>query len=137
MTQQRLILIRGLPGSGKSTLAKSLNLLNNFAHYEADMYFLKNEVYTYRPENIAEAHSWCRYNTFKSLREGRDVIVSNTFTRQKELVPYQNMSLEFGITPCIILCQSSFGSIHNVSDEVFVKMKNRFQYDLCKLDKVE
>ena len=36
---KELFLLRGLPGSGKSTLAKSIGGV----HYEADMFFIKDD----------------------------------------------------------------------------------------------
>jgi predicted kinase len=124
----KLILVRGLPGSGKSTLASQLR---NFAHLEADMYFIdEHGEYRFDASKLSRAHQWCQQQTFAYLKASFPVVVSNTFTTQKELQPYLDMASELGITPQVVLCQGEFGSVHNVPEETLLKMKQRFQYDI-------
>ena len=55
-----MVLIRGLPGSGKSTCARE-----DYAHIEADMYFMDAEGnYKYNP---SKAHAWCRKMVIKHM----------------------------------------------------------------------
>ena len=127
----KLILIRGLPGSGKSTLAKQIQEGGLLAHLEADMYFVNEDgQYIFDATQLYRAHQWCQQQTFAYLKTGLSVIVSNTFTTQKELQPYLDMATELGITPQVIICQGEFGSVHNVPEETLLKMKQRFQYDI-------
>jgi len=134
-----MTLIRGLPGSAKTTIAKQLLYQAREAgrecnHYEADMFFVDCEGnYNFDMNYISDAHDWCRDSTYESLANYEDVIVSNTFTTIRELRPYFNMAADFGIIPTVILCQSNFGSIHNVPKETLEKMKKRFTYDLSPL----
>jgi predicted kinase len=130
----KLILIRGLPGSGKSTLAKTL-MTDNTVHVEADMYFIDDASgkYVFHPELIRQAHGWCQNTTGAALAEGKDVIVSNTFTTIKELRPYFDMAKNFGIVPTVILAQNQFQNEHNVPEETLKRMRDRFQYDLTQL----
>jgi len=132
-----LTLLRGLPGSGKSTLAKKMK---SFAmeHFEADMFFMKDGVYRFDPNQLADAHDWCRSETEECLYHGKDVIVSNTFTTMREMKPYIEMANRYKATVAIYLCQGQFGSIHNVPDEAMQRMKARFVYDISPLfNKVE
>ena len=123
----RLTIIRGLPGSGKSTLAKQL--IGD--HFEADMFFVEDGVYKYDGLKIAEAHYWCLVQTKLSLESGRSAIVSNTFTRIKELRPYIRLAREMGLPrPSIITCQNKFGSIHGVPENVMYNMRERFTFDI-------
>ena len=132
MDKGSLTLIRGLPGSGKSTLAARLRASfgENAAHFEADQYFMRHGIYQFDATKLGKAHGYCQYETRKALELGKVVIVSNTFTLRSELEPYFDMALELDIIPQIILCQGSFGSIHNVPDEAMARMQKRFQFDI-------
>jgi tRNA uridine 5-carbamoylmethylation protein Kti12 len=125
----KLYIIRGLPGSGKSTFAeKILDKGLADSHYEADMYFLdKDGNYRYDPSKISSAHSWCRANVLKDLKKGLRVIVSNTFTRRNEMLPYIQYCIDNDISFEVIRMKTQFQNIHDVPEEVLKKMKNRFQ----------
>lgn len=130
-----LILIRGIPGSGKSTFAKALRGNSpEIMHYEADMFFMDQfGQYKFDVSKLNHAHVWCQDITDVSLGKGKSVIVSNTFTTKKELVPYFSIAKKYNIKPTVILCQNTFSSIHNVPEETMEKMKNRFTYDISDL----
>jgi len=133
-----LTLIRGLPGSGKTTLASdlrfSLSTRGEVDHFEADMYFEdENGNYNFDRTKLREAHVWCQEQTRMSLKAGKIVIVSNTFTTTKELQPYFDIAATFGITPSVYLTQNDWGSIHNVPTETLNEMRKRFVFDLSTL----
>ena len=71
-------------------MAKEM-VANGYVHFEADMFFTVDGTYTYNPVRIQEAHAWCQRMTRQALKEGRRVVVSNTFTRLREMEPYQCM----------------------------------------------
>jgi hypothetical protein len=78
---------------------------------------------------LSEAHEWCREMTATSLQQGYNVVVSNTFTTQRELNPYFEIAMELGITPQVISVHGSFGSIHNVPAEAMDRMRRRWIAD--------
>lgn len=129
---QKMILVRGLPGSGKSTVAHYL-VGYDFFHYETDQFWVVDGEYKFDITRIKEAHQWCQDEVRKCLTKGFSPIVSNTFTTQKEMMPYFQMAKEFGIRPQVILCQGQFGNIHNVPADALVRMAERFEYDLPEL----
>lgn len=129
----RLIIIRGLPGSGKSTLAQKLLAVAVDRHYEADQYFIVEGEYKFDASKLGRAHEWCQERTRSALRDGKSVVVTNTFTTVKELRPYFAMAQEFGIVPQVIVAQNDFGSVHNVPAETLAKMRERFQFDISAL----
>lgn len=131
-----LYIIRGLPGSGKSTEAKRLAAENpdNFKIYEADDYFLDTTsgIYNFDATKLQEAHHNCQEATKTSLREGFNVIVSNTFSTLWELRPYQFIANKYNVELNIRQMNNSFKNIHNVPDEVIQKMIKRWQeYPNC------
>lgn len=121
---QQLILIRGLPGSGKSTIAKQLA---GFEHYEADMFHMKNGEYCFQSDKVKDAHNWCKQETFNALVCGKNVVVSNTFTRYWEMQDYFEMAKTFGIKPLVIVANGDFENVHNVPKEVIEAMRNRWE----------
>jgi len=127
----KLIIIRGIPGTGKSTLAKQmLHAGEADAHYEADMYFIKDGVYKFDANKIKYAHEWC----FETARHAlltyeEDVIVSNTFTQKWEAQRYIDMAKANGIEVIIRTLTMEFGSVHNVPEESINKMRERFVMD--------
>ena len=128
---QTLTLIRGLPGSGKSTLAKKLAERDNAVWIETDMFW--GPDYEFAFARLGEAHQWCQDETRRNLSFEMDVVVSNTFTTKKELQPYFDIAAEFGIKPQVVLCQGSWGSVHNVPEETLARMKARFEYDVSQM----
>ena len=135
MNDLKLILVRGLPGSGKSTIARSLSDGTWTRHLETDMYWINTITgeYEFVPERIKDAHLWCQKGVDHILNQGYSVAVSNTFTQKWELQPYFEIAKKYGIIPQVILCQNQFKNIHNVPEEVLVKMKDRFEYDISEL----
>lgn len=126
-----LILLRGLPGSGKTSFAKTLN--HNGNHFEADMYFYKNEKYEFDVDNLIHAHNWCFNKTKTAIRNNEGVVVvSNTFTRKRELQNYIDLANEFNYKVISLIVENRHGreSIHNVPEETISKMKNRFDIEL-------
>lgn len=127
-----LILIRGLPGSGKSTVASKMvrdRTLIPIDWWEADQFFEDgNGGYEFEPRLLRQAHDWCYTNTLKSLRDGVDTIVSNTFTQAWEMEKYlgigewvQNLNIR------IIEVKTSFESVHGVPAEKLRQMAARWE----------
>ena len=120
-----LILVRGLPGSGKSTYVK--NNYSEFKHFEADMYFTKNGVYTFDPYKIKDAHDWCFTEVTKNLINGENVAVSNTFTQFWEIQRYYDFCIDNGISMTVIEIYTQFKNIHNVPTVAIQRMKERWE----------
>jgi tRNA uridine 5-carbamoylmethylation protein Kti12 len=129
-----LILLRGLPGSGKTTLAKSLsNALTG--HAEADIYFTDDKGnYNFDASKLKQVHDWCQKETESYMKPfGFDtVIVSNTFTTEKELEPYLKLAKKYDYQVVSLIVENRHGnkSVHNVPEETLLRMKNRFSIKL-------
>lgn len=121
-----LIIIRGIPGSGKSTFAKTFE---GYVHLEADQYFMKDGIYQFNPKLLGKAHKWCQETCRLALLEGKNVVVSNTFTTHKEYRPYQDIATSPEIN-CVIRiwkCVGEFENVHGVPPEALQRMKDRWQ----------
>ena len=114
----KLILIRGPSGYGKSTYARE-----NFPgvlHLEADMWFQRGG-YNWHSSGLSKAHAWCHSTADIALRQGMDVVVSNTFTTMRDIQPY--LSMWGDIT--VYRMMQYYGNTHNVPEETIRKQLNR------------
>ena len=130
-----LYIIRGIPGSGKTTLA--VNLCMSMKHppflLEADKYFINaSGVYEFDPSKLPEAHNYCYSRAMENLIEGRDVIVSNTSTTEKEVQRYQKLAEELGVNFVSLIVENRHGgkNVHGVPEDKIQQMKNRFSIKL-------
>jgi predicted kinase len=125
---KELILLRGLPGSGKSTLAK---LICN-QHVEADMYFMLNGSYEFDPSALGRAHKWCQDRTESWMKQGYNVVVSNTFTQEWEMDAYYWLAEQYGYRVHSLVVENRHMGVnqHGVPADKLEQMKNRFEIKL-------
>lgn len=117
----KLVLIRGLPGSGKTTMARKMI---GFVHIEADQYFIDQAgEYRYDRMQLPSAHRWCQRKTYTALKQGKPVVVSNTFVKLWEMAPYFEMCQSLGISPVVLEAAGQWGSVHDVPLIVIEKMR--------------
>lgn len=123
---QECVFIRGIPGSGKSTRAKKK--YPGYKHVEADMFFINPHTgaYEFNPAKIAEAHQWAQNKMVRYIKEGHNVVVSNTFTKLWELNGYKDLLPE-GTKITIERMTNQYGNIHKVPDNIVEGMKQRFE----------
>lgn len=117
-----LVLIRGLPGSGKSTMARTF-VSDGFLHFETDMFFEVAGQYQYEASRIREAHNWCQNSARHALAAGKRVVVSNTFTQLREIVPYFNMTQNVRV----IEATGKWQNVHGVPIEMLNRMALRWE----------
>ena len=127
----KLVLVRGLPGSGKSTYAEEITRVrpdDRYVWLEADMYFVDHKGnYNWHKNGIMHAHTWCQDTARIFLNNGKNVVVSNTFTTLKEMQPYIDHANLLGIDIDVYRMTGDYGSVHDVPDEVIKKMSDRFE----------
>jgi hypothetical protein len=127
-SKMKLILIRGISGSGKTTYAKQLIEQDpSLSHYEADMYFYRNGEYAFDPTKLKNAHAWCLSKTEEDLRNGKSVIVSNTFTQKWEIEPYIKLGKEMGAEIIIKKATGNYQNIHGVPPDALERMRSRWE----------
>ena len=125
---KELFLLRGLPGSGKSTLAKMICS----QHVEADMYFMTNGRYEFDPSALRRAHEWCQNRTEQWMKDGYNVVVSNTFTQEWEMEAYYKLAEKYGYRVHSLVVENRHGGVneHGVPADKLEQMKNRFEIKL-------
>lgn len=131
MNSKILLLIIGIPGSGKSTLAEKTKRedirFKDANIWEADMFFIdENGNYKWNPKTIGAAHLWCKLKVENDMKNGKNIIVSNTSLVPSERKPYIDLAKKYGYQVEVIECNNEFQNIHNVPEETIKKMKNRF-----------
>ena len=127
-----LVILRGLPGAGKTTLAMQMARQLHFKSVEADDFFYSFGVYNFDASKLGQAHTACFANTKQFLESGKSVVVSNTFTTEKEIKPYKELADSLGITFLSLVVENRHGnrSVHNVPGETLQKMGDRFSLSL-------
>jgi len=131
---KKLILLRGLPGSGKSTFADLIGARGaGYAHFEADMYFMKDGEYKFDPSQIKMAHNWCMIQTEKAMANDTSIIiVSNTFTQEWEMDFYYEKAKYYDYDVFSVILENRHGGVntHGVPEDKLEIMKNRFEIKL-------
>lgn len=132
MQNKMMYLIRGLPGSGKTTVATQLATMLGTEYFEADQYFYKNGEYNFDASKLKYAHEECYDLTEHAMFHAYPVIVSNTFTTEKELKPYLDLAKKYNYIVVSLVVENRHGnvSVHNVPAETMANMKNRFTVKL-------
>lgn len=126
-----LYIIRGVSGSGKTTLARQMAAKLDCPHYEADMWFIRGDgEYIFDANELPRAHRWCFNEVAEQLKMGRNVIVSNTFTRLWEMRNYIDFALEVDAGIRIITCKARYQNVHGLSEAMVDKQAARFQSNL-------
>ena len=121
----KLYIVRGIPGSGKSTFAKKLLEQGKVQqHLEADEFMTdENGDYKFDPTILQKCHQQCQMWVKYYLDRGQSVVVSNTFSRKWEILPYTRMGAEFEV----IEMKGNYQNVHNVPQFIVDNMKNRWQ----------
>ena len=134
-----LCLIIGLPGSGKSTLGNQLKDYLNLRKdrrnesltvlRETDEYFVDpySKKYVFEPEKLGEYHALCRLLTEGDLKEGLNVILTNTNITKWERSKYFDIARRTKCIVRIIIMRNNYGNVHGVPQEKINQMKERFQ----------
>lgn len=123
---RRLMLVRGLPGSGKTTFAKQY-ANSGWAHCEADHFFEVSGEYRFNPKMLKDAHEFCINKAAQSMMNGKNVVVSNTFTTRSEMEPYIAIAKQNGYAIEEITMRGEYRSIHNVPDSAIERMRARWE----------
>jgi len=98
---KNVIFLRGISGSGKTTVSNILSKLlgsENVASFSADNYFIKDGVYNFDINKIADAHKSCVNLMEVALQSSsiRYIIIDNTHTQLWHLQNAENVANKYG-----------------------------------------
>lgn len=98
---KKVLFLRGISGSGKTTIGKYLSHAldsEKVIIFSADDYFIKNGVYKFELEKVAEAHKHCVNSMKIALQSAsiRYIIMDNTHTQLWHLSNAVNVANQFG-----------------------------------------
>ncbi len=131
-----LYLIRGLPGTGKTTLAERLKG-NGVIRAADDYFYCEDGVYRFDPKLLPLAHADCQFRTSIGLRDGKDVVVHNTFSQRWEMQEYIDMAEKSGVR-LVVLDLFDAGctdeelverNSHGVPLHAIQRMRERWEHD--------
>ena len=89
--------------------------------------------YRFNADLLGHAHHWCRSKVEQDMSQGQQaIVVSNTFTTEKEMKPYLALAEEFGYNVTSIITENRHGneSVHDVPAETMQKMRDRLSIKL-------
>jgi len=68
----------------------------------------------------------------ETTQYGKEIVVSNTSTTEKEMEPYLKLAEKYDYKVVSLIVENRHGnkSVHNVPDETMEKMRNRFEIKL-------
>lgn len=123
-----LVLIRGVQGSGKSTMAAKIAKLG-YQHHENDFFFTdENGVYAFDFSKHSQAKEETLKGVEKDLKDGKNVVVANTFNTMADLKPYIEMAEKTGARLNVIGMKLKFKSVHNIPEEVVEKALKTYEH---------
>ena len=123
-----LILLRHVPGAGSSFVSKLLSENGKYPVLATDDYFMVNGEYKFDKTKLHYYHQLCLQDTEKEMiKEIEKIFVTNTFTTEKELKPYIDLSKKYDYNLISLIVENRHGNknIHVVPEETLLKMKNR------------
>ncbi len=135
LTQNSLILLRGLPGSGKSTLATVLSENKTYPIFSVDDFFTDEITgeYVFNFSDNHLAYKQCEQLAKDAMQQSiAKVFVHNTFTMDWELEPYFKLAAKFNYALFVVTVENYHGkqNTHGVSDEQLQKMAEKYKVKL-------
>ena len=131
-----IFILSGAAGAGKSTLANKLKDkavdcgISPIAEIcEADdyWYLIGDGKYAFDMKLLHSAHCWCQNKADNLMRNGENLIVSNTNIKSKDRKPYFQFAKEYGYKVVFIHLKTQFKSIHNVPEDVVKRMRDCYE----------
>lgn len=134
MNEKTLYILRGVSGCGKTTLAKTLEAdLPNAEALSADDYWYLDDpdVYAFDINKLGLAHKWCqdycKYVMDIGIRE--NIIVHNTNTSEKEIIPYLKLADKFGYKVVSLVVENRHGNtnVHDVPEVALQRQERKLR----------
>lgn len=122
MTNNQLVIIRGLPGSGKSTLARTIAKEYGHVFIETDMFFETPTGYVFDRTRLPDAVAWATAQVRSLILQG-PVVTTGVFTKVSSWAYLADLSSN----TLVIECVGQHGIVHNVPRRVMESMRARWE----------
>lgn len=106
MSNQVVVILRGLPGAGKSRKRDELywEIDGPVSSVSADDYFERPDgLYSWKAEELGRAHAWCFRQFLGFLADGHSVIVDNTNMRRRDYRDYVEAAEARGVSVRVVV----------------------------------
>jgi predicted kinase len=134
VSDQNLILLRGLPGAGKTSFASLISENYKYPIYSVDDYFTDDfGKYEFKFDENHKAYALCLSQTEEAIKKGHHkVIVHNTFTMDWELAPYFSLAKKYQIKLYVMTVENYHQqkNLHEISEAQIKKMAEKYQVKL-------
>lgn len=122
-----MVIMQGHSGSGKSTLARHIANVLDAKICSADDFFMNGDKYEFDVNLLHQAHNSCKIAAELCVKNGENVVIDNTNTRNWEAAPYVKMGVEYGYKIKFVRATGNFPNNHGVPDDVVQAMKDRME----------
>lgn len=133
-TTPSIVLLRGVQGAGKTTLAHLIAGNSATLMLAADDHFYQPDgSYLFDPSQLHHAHTKCLNAAIQGMVDRVPlIVVHNTFSRSKELVPYMAAAEEHGYRSITLVVENRHGNVdlHGVPQEVREEFAKRIKSNI-------
>ncbi len=141
MSDNAIIIIRGVSSSGKTTFSNLLqSIYPDAIVVSADDYFYSNYDgsnpdgnYKFNPGKLGSAHGACRRKFQKAVDSGaKCVIVSNTNVEKSHWEFYEEYGKEKGYRVFFVVLEKRHGGMneHNLDESTLIRQENKIKNSL-------
>jgi len=105
--------------------------------FEADEYFMQDGFYDFDARLVRSAHEWCKENVENTMRMNPqpDIVVSNNFSRKREMEDYLGMAKGYHYHVVIIDlfdagrsdAELANRNTHKVKEDIIKRMRERWE----------
>lgn len=123
-----IYILRGVSSSGKTTLADTLCQLPDTKTIAADDYFYDSYGnYNFRALDLGKAHDWCRGGVETLMCQEHNIVLHNTNTTEKEIIPYLELAAQYGYKVVSLVVEKRHNNMnnHNVPEHTLVRQEKR------------
>ena len=88
---------------------------------------MHGDKYIWTPDDAKAAAKKCFESVMRTLRSGKDCIVSNVFVTVKAVNKYANEAKRLGAKVMVMRMDHDYGNVHSVPANTLASMKAGFQ----------
>ena len=83
--------------------------------------------YVFSEKEATNAYAWADKTIFSLLADGQDVVTTGVYPRNVTLQKMHEKCRAMGVGFTVVTAEASYGSVHDVPEEVYKDMKLHWQ----------